>query len=185
MAKDSIGKIYRKKFFNDQYELTLTHYNSDEGKTFLIVGDIHYHEHAPKQVFQNLMENVQLIKPDFIIMPGDVIETLDFLNDDKEKTFFESMIMTLASVAPLVISAGNHEIANFNTGLDRSSTVKTLDYFENLNKLQNVYFLHNKQVKIGNVTFTGFTPSLNYYFNYNSDNSGKYLMKNTKIVSLR
>lgn len=171
MEKETINKRYKKKFYNNQYEMELPYYKNDDSKTFLIVGDIHYHEHVPKMVFHNLLINAKKINPDFIIIPGDIIETNQFIENLKEKKFFEDMLKSLASIAPLIMTAGNHEIANYNRNIDRSSTPQTINYLESFNKLPNIYFLNNKQIKIDNITFTGFTPNLEYYYNYNSKES--------------
>ena len=171
--KQKTKNIYRRKFYNDEYEIELPSYHDGVKKKFLIVGDIHYHEHAPKDVFEILFVNAKEINPDFIIMPGDVIETVTFLNIPSEKEYFENMLKALASIAPLIISPGNHEVANYNTNIDRSSTPKTIEYFESLNQYPNIHFLNNKQVVIDSITFTGFSPSINYYYNYNDEQSGK------------
>lgn len=165
--KKVVGKF---KFFNEQYEIELPQYNKKE-KKLLIVGDIHYHERVPISIFKNLRENVLLIKPDFIIIPGDLIETNAFLDNEESKSFFEELLFDISKNSIIIMSAGNHEIANFNKKRERGKTNKTIEWLEELSQRKIIYFLNNKKVTIDGITFIGFTPSLDYYFNYNESNS--------------
>lgn len=107
------------------------------------------------------------VRPTFIVMPGDIFETISFIDIPSEKEFFETFIKDLAEVAPVIMIPGNHEIGNFDTdkytSRDYSANTKALSYLESLNKIKNVYFLNNEQTLINGVMFLGFNPRLATY----------------------
>ncbi len=180
-SKDINYKI-QKKFFEEEYMLTSYHYKSDKELNILTVGDLHYHENVDKQIFKMLVCHVIETKPDFIVIPGDLIETKKFLNNAKEREFFESLIKEMGEIAPVIIIPGNHEIANFNTKFNRDDESNILKYMDSLNKFKNIYFLNNEKVNFGNIVFFGFNPRLEYYLKYGS-RKGKEIIRDDYLKS--
>ena len=173
--KYDIDDRIKNKFYVDEYMIT-SPYKNEESK-ILTVGDIHYHENVDKQIFEMLLYHVINSKPSYIVIPGDLIETSRFLNMPKEREYFEYIIKTMSEICPVIITPGNHEIANFDTKLDRSDTDHILRYFNSLNKYKNVYFLNNEQVKINDTMFLGFNPRLDYYFKYRTEQGNEMVME--------
>lgn len=173
---NSVSDRVRNKFYVDQYMITSPNYNKENSK-ILTVGDIHYHENVNKEIYEMLLYYVITTKPDYIVMPGDFIETSGFLNDLKEREYFEYFLRTLAEICPVIMTPGNHEIANFDTKRDRSDTMKVIKYFESLNKYKNIYFLNNEQTKIKDMMFLGFNPRLDYYFKYGTEEGNQMVME--------
>lgn len=162
MSKKNIDKFYSKTELISSY-----YYKSDKETSIVVASDIHYHSNVNKEIYRLLIKYVRETTPDFILMPGDQIETISFIDDAKERIFFENMIVAMAEVAPVIIIPGNHEIGNFekNNFLNRDYTFndKAIKYFETLNKFDNVYFLNNEQTKIKDIMFLGFNPRLATY----------------------
>ncbi len=165
-SKENISKFYcEKKLIESPY------FKGDNPLKMLIASDIHYHPHVDKELYEILVAYCRQIKPDFIIMPGDQIETIDFIDDQKEKGFFESIIRDMSEVAPVIIIPGNHEIGFFRkenffkrlSGESSNENIKSLKFFESLNRFNNVYFLNNEQTSIKGMTFLGFNPRLATY----------------------
>lgn len=100
-------------------------------------------------------------------MPGDLIETVNFIDIRKEREFFESIVRSLAEVAPVIIVPGNHEIGDFDVSKSISKDYvlneKALNFFESLNGIKNVYFFNNEQTMIKDIMFLGFNPRLATY----------------------
>ena len=173
----------KNKFYEEEYTVTSPYYKSNDDLSILVAADIHYHENVDKQIFKMLICHVIETKPDFIVLPGDLIETNGFLKNNKERDFFEGMLKEMASVAPVIITPGNHEIANFNKKLERTAADETLKYFDSLNKFNNIYFLNNESVKIKDAVFFGFNPRLDYYFNYGTE-QGKEMVREDYLKSV-
>ena len=159
-----------KKFYATDYELSSPYFKSDIPSKIMVASDIHYQTSVSRDLFRMIVSYAKEIKPDFIVMPGDQIETIDFIDDMNNKAFFESIIRELSEIAPVIIIPGNHEIKDFSVKnfksrlkTDDEVNLRTLKYFESLNKIKNVYFLNNDQVTLKGATFLGFSPRLSSY----------------------
>ena len=167
-SKRNINKFYSEtKLINSYY------YKSDKDTSIVIASDIHYHPHINKEIYKLLIKYVRETKPDFVLIPGDLIETSEFIDDIEEKKFFEYMIRAIAEIAPVIIVPGNHDIGNFNASnlVNKHYSINTqsLKYLESLNRIRNVYFLNNEQTKIKDIMFLGFNPQLATYFKKNDE----------------
>ena len=159
-----------KKFYATDYHLTTPYFKSDFPQKIMVASDIHYQASVSRDLFRMLVRYARETTPDFVVMPGDQIETIDFIDDTNNREFFESIIRELAEVAPVVIIPGNHEIKNFSKDSFKNRlaesndlNVKALKYFDSLNKINNVYFLNNEQITLKGATFLGFNPRLSSY----------------------
>ena len=156
-----------RKFYSEEELINSFYYKKDKETSMVIASDIHYQPHVDKEIFKLLVKYCQETKPDFILMPGDQIETIDFIDNPKEKEFFEYIIRSLAEIAPVIMVPGNHEIGNFQASnyrnRDYKFNSKSIKYFESLNRIKNVCFLNNEQTKIKDIMFLGFNPRLATY----------------------
>ena len=178
-----------KKFYSTTELINSYYYKSDKEANVVVASDIHYHAHVDKEIYILLVRYVRETNPDFVLMPGDLIETIDFIDNNKEREFFESIIKSIAEVSPVIIVPGNHEIANFQPDnfLSRkySYNAKAIKYFESLNKFKNVYFLNNEQTKIKDIMFLGFNPRLATYLKTNDDETNNMFMEDYLKSGLR
>ncbi len=165
---EGIKKRNKNKFYEEKYSLSSEYFNIED-KRIAIFSDIHYHPHVDKDLYKLLVFYVKMNKPDYVIMPGDQVETISFIDNQKERDFFEYIIRTISEVCPVIIIPGNHEQQDFspknfkNRLISDESNAKAMRYFESLNRINNVYFLDNAQTKINGVTFLGFTPRPSSY----------------------
>ena len=60
-----------------------------------------------------MVKYVRETNQDFVLMPGDQIETINFIDSIKEREFFESIIKSMAEVTLVIIIPGNLEIGDF------------------------------------------------------------------------
>ena len=169
------------KFFSETELIHSYYYKSDKETNILVAGDIHYQPGVDKEIFKLLIKHTQETQPDFIVLPGDLIETIEFLDIKEEKEFFEYLIKSLAEICPVIIVPGNHEMGDFvaKNAINRNYqyNVKAMKYFESLNKYKNVYFLNNEQTKIKDIMFLGFNPSLSTYLKRNDEKTNDIFIK--------
>ena len=169
------------KFFCDEELIVSNYYKKDMPSEILVASDIHYHSNVDKELYKLLVKYAAETKPDFILMPGDLIETINFIDNVKERDFFESIIRGLAEIAPVIIVPGNHEIGNFDidkcVNRDYSNNTRALRYLDSLNRIKNVYFLNNEQTKIKDVMFLGFNPRLATYLKKDSPETNEMFME--------
>lgn len=168
---EQFNKSNINKFYSTTELISSYYYKGDKEKNILVAGDIHYHPNVDKQLFKLLIKHTQETNPDFILLPGDLIETIEFIDYKHERDFFEYFVKSLAEICPVIIVLGNHEIGDFvaANALKRNYNynVKAINYFHELNKYKNVYFLNNEQTKIKDIMFLGFNPSLSSYLKRN------------------
>ena len=159
------------KFYTTEYNISTPYFKSDFPQKIMVASDVHYQPSVSRDLFRTLVRYAQETNPDFIVMPGDQIETIDFIDNTYNKEFFESIIKQMAEIAPVIMIPGNHEIKDFspknfsnrlNTNKNDINT-KALNYLDSLNKINNVYFLNNEQTTIKGATFLGFNPRLSSY----------------------
>ncbi len=155
------------KLYVTNYDITTPYFISDLPSKIMVASDIHYQPSVSRDLFLQIVRYAQESKPDFIVMPGDLVETIDFLDSSDNKAFFESIIRGLGEVAPVIIVPGNHDLYEFrkeNVGLKHSTiNTRALKFFESLNRFKNVYFLNNEQTTINGLTFLGFNPRVGTY----------------------
>jgi DNA repair exonuclease SbcCD ATPase subunit len=73
--------------------------------------DLRHHIH--RQVFQKTYERLRIEKPDRICIIGDLYH--DFVNLSPEaETLMGEFLNTLASIAPVIITRGNHDLQKYN-----------------------------------------------------------------------
>lgn len=170
-----------KKFYTETELIQSYYYKSDEDTKIVVAGDLHYHPHVDKELYKLLVKYVIETNPDFVILPGDLIETINFIDIAKEREFFESIIKEMAEIAPVIIIPGNHEIGNFEATnfLNRNYIYneKSVKYFESLNRFKNIYFLNNEQTKIKDIMFLGFNPRLATYLKKNDDKTNEMFIE--------
>lgn len=140
-------------------------YNLDSSidLNIILLSDIHYSNNVNKDVFNKILKKFNEIdfKPDYICIPGDILdESTDF--DLNVYNFFYE----LSKISKVIISLGNHDISKFGK--------KHMEYYDtkwyyNITDIDNVYLLNNKQIKINNLTFTGYTALYDKNNKYNDN----------------
>ena len=96
------------KFYATNYDLTTPYFKSDFPAKVLVASDVHYQTSVTRDLFTLLVRYARETNPDFIVMSGDQVETIDFIDNSEDKKFFERIIRELSEVAPLLIIPGNN-----------------------------------------------------------------------------
>ncbi len=137
-------------------------------KRICLLSDIHYSNSYNENIFDKIIINIVNNKPDYICIPGDVVDSSDILFTDKKDNLTQ-FIKNLSKICPVIISKGNHDESELNK---RKSTYLSNDeYFLSLNTIENVYYLNNKTLVRDNITFTGLSLSHEYYYNKNHEDN--------------
>lgn len=134
-----------------------------EDISIALFSDIHYCSIVSKnklnQIYNSLKEN----KPDYICIPGDIIDSNETLLDDKHMTFFYKWIKKVSSLAPTLFVLGNHDILK-TMGLFKSDIYAyPTEFINNLQNIPNLYFLDNNRITINNINFYGYNATYKYY----------------------
>lgn len=126
--------------------------NLEENLNILVVSDIHIDKFQDNIEYLNkLLSIMSYLKIDYILIPGDLIQTYKVLLSN-----VNTLIKEFGKIAPTVISIGNHELQAIKKGLN-------LKWFIDLEKFDNVYPLINTSILLDNIQFAGFSPNLDVY----------------------
>ncbi len=123
-----------------------------------LVSDLHNED--PAQAIAALKE----IDPDYILLAGDILESLDGSKDaDNDKTF--SVFSACADIAPSFYCTGNHEDGGVHSGSNKwkkSEGKKRVYTAENINRIASsgVYFLQDSCVLKDGIAFGGLMSGL-------------------------
>ncbi|MBR3523390.1 MAG: metallophosphoesterase [Bacilli bacterium] len=158
----------------DKYEVNATKLD----KKLLVVSDIHYCSKKDSEVLDLIWNAIKDNKYDYILIPG------DFINNSKieDEEIFISFLTNLASVAPVILSIGNHDIA---LGKHNHKTYwYNEDLFNKIKSIKHVHLLDNDIYKKDGIRFIGLTLPLDYYkYHENKNYFMRYTNNNFKSLS--
>lgn len=137
------------------------------GKKLSLITDLHYSDDYDLDLLKKIEENVSKNKPDFICLSGDIIDYGDMVFS-KNIEYLKNFIINLSKVGQVIVSLGNHEISNisnksYNKKIEPANIFEVTNWFMDLNKLENVYFINNKNLVRDKLCFIGFNPDYEYY----------------------
>ena len=130
-------------------------------KKIVVISDIHYYNKKDMKKLNKVLKQIQFIKPDFICIPGDLIDEAKIYDKDE----LISWLTNLGNICKVIISYGNHElfitkkhIPTFNKGL-----------MEQIKNIDNIKVLDNEIYSNNGINFIGITLPLDYYYNLSED----------------
>lgn len=128
----------------------------------LVFSDIHFSSNKDINKLEKLLKRIEKYKIDYICIPGDTLDVPN-INYDYLIKFFTK----LSKISTVLISLGNHDI--------RIKITEYREYYYNefwdkINKIDNLYLLNNNSKNFKDVYFYGFTQSFNYYYEYKNEN---------------
>ena len=136
-----------------------------EPATIVAISDIH----GNLKVLKKLLELVEIIKPNYICIPGD---TLDMTNCDISNII--EWFTNISSIAKTVISLGNHDLLeyNHNNKKERWSCSENIHFYENIDKISNCILLNDSfSTYSGNefLSFSGLNMPASWYEHHHED----------------
>ena len=139
--------------------------NNTYNKKIALLADIHYSSNYPKKRLNNILKSISINKPDYICIPGDIIDDAKMIVNDETKQDIINFIRSLSNYAPVILSYGNHDEVTIR--FHKSKYKDTTQFFHNLNKLENVYFLDNQKKTFENINFIGKSFDFYHFLWYN------------------
>lgn len=163
-----------KKVIIENYDINITKLN----KKILVISDIHYTSTKDKKILDKILDRLNNYTCDYILIPGDFIDTSKILDEDVLINF----LTKLGELAKVIISLGNHDISVRKNG--HKVYYFNAELFEKIKNIKNVHLLDNEIYKDGNIRFIGLTLPLDYYSYHENKNYFKRFTNNTfKSVS--
>ena len=136
---------------------SITNSKLDDYLKAFLISDIHNNYKA----LEKAIEYIKIKSPDIVLIPGDVIDSID----ENHLELFKTMVK-LCSIARVYISIGNHDNVTYKNviGNDRSMPTDNYNFFENLKDYCEVFINTNEGINIGNnIELFGVTPPYQWY----------------------
>ncbi len=150
-------------------------------KRICLLADIHYNVHYDLSLFDKIIENIKKNKPDYICIPGDIADDADIYRTqyiDKLTKF----IKDLSTICPVILVRGNHDEESY---LNRKVTyLKSEDYYIELDKNDNIYWLNNKSKIFGDISFTGLEASYEYYHRKTHEDKEEFIKEIDSLTNI-
>lgn len=131
-------------------------YNKKINKDIIIahISDIHFSKTTKYKKLEDLLNYIKNIKPNYIMITGDLIDIPNITKDSKIKELI-SFLTKLSKIAKVLISLGNHDII----------LKEDFIFFEHLNSLNNIHVLNDSSYIDEFIYVLGVTLPNEYYYN--------------------
>ena len=140
------------------YVDTLGKINKDT--TISLYSDFHLNDRDKSNRYDKVLNNLETVKPDYILLLGDFIDDTDIGPKEIEKAY--KYLCMISSIAPVYYAYGNHEMRTCIHGKEIS--LLNNDYFDMVDSVPNLEALKNKSVLLDeNIGLTGIALPFHYY----------------------
>ena len=151
-------KIHESIYYINKPKITNTN-------TIIVISDFHYNKKIKDKKLSIIINYIKSIKPNYILFAGDIIDSNNILEDQSLKKKLISFLIELSKISKLIIGIGNHELYYFKN--KKKEFFFNKQFFDYLNKLENIYVLNNTDYIDDNIYVYGLTLRYNYYINNN------------------
>lgn len=146
----------------------------------IVISDFHYNKKIKDKKLSIIINYIKSIKPDYILFAGDIIDSNNTLEDNILRNKLISFLVDLSKISKLIIGIGNHELYYFKN--KKKEFFFDKKFFDQLNKLDNIYVLNNKEYEDNNIYIYGLTLRYDYYNGYNEIEDIDELIKSINDV---
>lgn len=135
----------------------------------VVISDIHFSYLVTNKKLNKLLDYINEVKPKYILITGDIIDSVDMIIDYYERKRLLNWINKLGSIATTLISLGNHDYYKKNYYNKEKSGKYSFKYYNDfnfwnkVNGIENVYLLDNNYFLDDNLYVVGVTNSYEYY----------------------
>jgi predicted MPP superfamily phosphohydrolase len=160
------------------YETNLKLYSEKSQPKICIISDIHFSYRVKSKKLENLAKLLRAKNPDYIFIPGDLIDSVDMIREELERERLLDWLKSLGEIATVIISKGNHDnYKKHHIGLFMSkwSETKNTNFENDVSKIKNVHYLDNSIFKDKKIYVLGLTLSNDYYSGPNKESAEKFL----------
>ena len=156
----------------------LTHYKvyrpEFAGLKVGLLSDVHFSTQVSDAKLQSIVDFFKKRQPDYLILPGDLFDSNESLDDPAEAERLLHWLKQLGRVAPLLYSLGNHEFLRA-TGQKHPHWYYefNFDFFQRIIKLPNVHVLNDVSYEDKKLYAFGLTQDRDYYdFEFTHEGTG-------------
>jgi predicted MPP superfamily phosphohydrolase len=151
------------------HETNIKLYSKKSQPKICIASDIHFSYQVKNEKLESLRKKLEARKPDYIFIPGDLVDSNDMIEKESEKVRLLNWLESLGKIATVLISEGNHDTYKRATKErtkatgDKWDVIKNVEFIKRVNQLENVHYLDNQVYEDKNIYVLGLTLSSKYY----------------------
>ena len=135
-----------------------------------LVTDFHLSHISSDIKFNLVLENIKKVKPDYICLVGDYIDSINILEEKNLYSKSTDYLKKLASMSKVIYTFGNHDVTKIISKKKRDYYLDK-KWINELKKINNLFYLNNDYYEDDNTRFIGYVPPFRYYDKYNEDKS--------------
>ena len=135
---------------------------SNLNKRICLLADIHFNIKYDTKVFDKIIKNISINKPDYICLVGDILDNSIVETYDDVKNLYD-FINDLSKIGKVIISLGNHDITYIHNRKKHEYRYPS-KYVLNIKKMNNVVFLDNEKYIDNDICFIGYSASFDTYY---------------------
>lgn len=154
------------KIFNEEY----TVYSSKISKNYIIclLSDLHITKSVPEKLIRSTIESIKIIKPDYIVISGDMINWPEDLLNEENKQKLEQLFRELSLISPIYFIMGNHDLRDGK----KLKVEHTIEYYKSLEEKFSLIGNHYKIKLLNNdyelvnddIMMLNFSPRMESYY---------------------
>lgn len=153
----STYKLYRPNFLSKHQEL------QDPFK-IVVMSDLHFSYQVSDRKLQAILNQVKLINPSYLLLPGDLIDTVDMVDKKAERTRLLKFLEELGRLTVVILSLGNHDMYRKPGPKQSGWQYESASFFfDQIRQLKNIHLLDNQVYEDENIYCLGYTQSFTYY----------------------
>ncbi|MBR3661250.1 MAG: metallophosphoesterase [Bacilli bacterium] len=152
-------------FYNTYYKI----YNNKTKNDFRIsvLSDLHFNDKTLDSKLQMILNKLDKDKPNYILFPGDLLDSSDVINNLKDKRRLLLFLKRMSNIAPVIISLGSHDYTVKGIFFNETGTMLKEIYpeelFNEVSNIKNVDILNNESIVDNQLYIVGYTGSFYYY----------------------
>lgn len=142
-------------------------------KKIVLISDIHYSSKSDIKILNKVLNKIKKVNPNYICITGDTLENHTVFDFE----LLLDWLKQLACITKVIMVLGNHEYY-----YNKKNKIYKLnhDYFKQIKKINNLYFLDNDNIILDNINFIGVNLPISYYMF--SGESVDVFLKNIKSI---
>ena len=130
----------------------------------MVMSDLHFSYQVTDQKLEAIVRQTKSLAPKYILMPGDLVDTLDMVDAESELQRFLNFLKSLGELATVIISVGNHDMYRKPKGGHHGWQYdENNQLFDQIRQLKNVHLLDNQVYEDQYIYCLGYTQSPAYY----------------------
>ncbi len=132
-------------------------------KKICLLADIHFNIKYNTKIFDRIIKNININKPDYICIVGDILDN-SIVEEYDNMYLLYNFINELSKISKVIITLGNHDITHIHNKKKYGYRYPSI-FVKTIRNMDNVIFLDNEKYVDDNICFIGYNESYDLYYN--------------------